>query len=182
MPPSCRLFTVATDICIVNTELYLARNLLENHVTFVDISMAAAAPVIIDISNHKSIPTMLTEVSGCVSAAVAMDPKLHSEMSDRFCGPTLLGLLAGYPIVYWYDQDNGDDNCLSNCPLRVFQLVQSTDDDNVEHIIYSISCPVSVLVGNSLLNRTANNWFRSLADRFRLQFKVMDRTMNTVNL
>lgn len=44
------------------------------------------------------------------------------ELSKNVNPPCIFGLTLGYPVVYWYNRGESDDNCLSMQPLRLFQV------------------------------------------------------------
>uniref|UniRef100_A0A3Q3N5W4 Zgc:112163 n=1 Tax=Mastacembelus armatus TaxID=205130 RepID=A0A3Q3N5W4_9TELE len=96
---------------------------------------------------------------------------------------TVFGLLLGYPVIYWFDQTESFENCLSMTPLMVTAAAAVWQAGEVGHrcTLYSFSVPAL------LHEETRSNleyWRFCLQERFQQQNVLQDLTIcqNTVTL
>ena len=93
---------------------------------------------------------------------VSDDARFYIEPPATMNRTTLYGVLLGYPVIYWYD-DNiaGAASCLSMVPLLVFTVTVSMDLNGVasECDIYSFSIPEAL---QSECQRSVDSWHSQL--------------------
>lgn len=167
-----KVVVVVQDICVVNVQEYLRRPLTD--ISFVDVSIGLASPQLL-LTEGLAFPIlkeMLEIVDYQFKNSIDM-VNITIQITDVFCVPTLFGLFAGYPVVYWYNPvDVTGSNCLSGVPLRIFQLLLSGQ------LIYSVSCPQELFEGS--LKERVTTWFQSLSKEHCLEFKSIEKTMSKV--
>ncbi|GFO50617.1 upf0739 protein c1orf74 homolog [Plakobranchus ocellatus] len=93
------------------------------HAEFVDISSNLHQPSLITAKEKvaQTADVFKQWCSQCHNPASSLECD-EIVTSDSVNIPTLFGLFLGYPCVYWYDQAMGEDNNLSSCSLRLFQV------------------------------------------------------------
>lgn len=72
------------------------------------------------------------------------DDAFTLELSPDVNRSTVFGLLLGYPVVYWYSDVTGADNCLSHVPLQLIRITavdSTTTRDSEPTVIYSFTVP-----------------------------------------
>jgi len=136
------LLVIGLDILLVNIKilrgvnhLYEEKSSKDKKVFFIDVSYGLKEPKIVDLE-HKN-------VSCTYETFHALSKLINDIKSDfdvvniedltnlaSFNVPCMFGFLLGYPIVYWYDQKESEENCLSGVALRVFQILGVMDDLN----------------------------------------------------
>lgn len=168
-----KVVVVEQDICIVNVQEYLRRPLTD--ISFVDVSIGLASPqkILTDVPAFRILKEMLEIVDYQFKSSDMIN--ITIQITDIFCVPTIFGLFAGYPIVYWYNPvDATGSNCLSGVPLRIFQLLI------YDQLIYSVSCPQGLLDIDDSLKQTVTTWFETLSKQHCLEFKSIEKTMSKV--
>ena len=140
---------IGVDVIIFNLN-----NFLENVKIplCINISKSLQKPEILDILDSvvkmfKYINTQLEEFSDRSNNDLVLELKLDC----TFCIPTIFGYLIGYPVLYWYDVFESDDNCLGDVDLQVYQILCH------RHLIYSFSIP-SILSDDPLIKLTLRKW------------------------
>lgn len=173
-----KILNLGLDFCIVNVTAYLHRCI--DDITFVDVTQGSAdGPQVTSVSTNSMLCEQLHSIHSTISNS--NEDTIIVDIPHTFCVPTLFGLFAGYPIVYWYDPSLGaTGNCLAGEPLQVFRL--SCNDT----LVLSASCPERILLCNNgtLLKRMVK-WFERLAKdnaRHNLTFNRLPTTMSTVIL
>lgn len=175
MAGSVKVVVVGQDFCIVNVQKYLRRSLTD--ISFVDVSIGLASPKLI-LTDGPTFP-ILKEMLEIVDYQFKYQSDMVTitmHITDIFCVPTIFGLFAGYPIVYWYNPvDTTGSNCLSGVPLRIFQLLLH------DQLIYSVSCPQELLLDNEdSLKQIVTTWFETLSGQHGLEFNSIEKTMSKV--
>lgn len=174
MADNIKVVVVGQDICILNVQAYLRRPLTD--ISFVDVSVGLASPQLI-LKDGPAFP-ILKEMLELVDYHFKIPSDMVHitiQITDIFCVPTLFGLFAGYPVVYWYNPvDATGSNCLSGVPLRIFQLLLC------DQLIYSVSCPQELLDIEDSLKQIVTTWFESLSKQHCLEFKSIEKTMSKV--
>lgn len=117
---------------------------LTRQVVIVDVS--GVQPEIVDRSAD------VCRISAAVKAALESESRLVEES-----GPALMGLLLGYPIIYWLHPDVGE-NCLGSVPLIVFKVHGEHFKTAREHFVTSFSVPVEILGNNSIRVYEMQEW------------------------
>lgn len=75
---------------------------------------------------------------------------------ENSCIPTLIGILIGFPVVYWYDSKISDENCLGNVVLNVYQAIYE------ECLVTSFSIPTFLVVDNLTVKNLIEKWVNEL--------------------
>lgn len=178
-----RIITIGSDICIINLNKFLLKSIDET--IFVDVSHHLKLPAIVHDNDSKlMIKTMILNVKKQCECSYDENVVLDIVVASNVCVPTLFGLFAGYPIVYWYNPlDSIDDNCLENVSLKIFQLTIRN------FLIYSVSCPDHLLLANNaFLMKQVVAWFDAISNDMKtngftkIDFRVIEKTMSNVIL
>lgn len=148
---------VELDLFIINRaalEAHLDR--IEDHPTdallAVDVSARLEAPKIVDLQHSTN--ECLQACVRCLRNGPDSSGYSTVQMSESVNRTTLFGLLLGYPVLYWYDDDNAG-NCLGMVTLKVMKAFLSigvlgegkspsdptTVTFNQPSLIYSFSFP-----------------------------------------
>lgn len=122
-------FRALKDLFVVRQDMLLQN--LTRQVVIIDVS--GARPEIADRSSDVQV------ISVAVKAALQVESRLVEAS-----GPALMGLLLGYPIVYWLRPDAGE-NCLGSVPLAVFKVHGEHCKTARDHFVTSFSVPVEIL-------------------------------------
>lgn len=72
-------------------------------------------------------------------------PVMQWPLAVEVCRPTVYGIFVGYPVVYWYDTQHTQENCLSHVPLVVFQASIKPQKGKTFDPIISFSVPEKLL-------------------------------------
>lgn len=83
------------------------------------------------------------------------------DTAEFLSGPTVFGLLIGYPISYYIESDR---NSLCNTPLAVSKCIVNIEKQ--ELTVCAFSCPVSVVNGNSDISDMITNWKLKIEEAF----------------
>lgn len=75
---------------------------------------------------------------------------------ENSCIPTLIGILIGFPVIYWYDNKVSDENCLGNVVLNVYQARFE------ECLIMSFSIPEFLVFNSSTVKNFIEKWINDL--------------------
>uniref|UniRef100_UPI0037E75ED0 UPF0739 protein C1orf74 homolog n=1 Tax=Semicossyphus pulcher TaxID=241346 RepID=UPI0037E75ED0 len=113
----------------------------------------------------------------------AEKPHCVREKSDEWNLCTVFGLLLGYPVAYWFDQNKSFENCLSMTPLTVTTASVTWQADTTSHrcCLFSFSVPTALL---EEMQSKLENWRLCLQERFQQQNVLKDLTVcqSTVTL
>lgn len=159
------LFKIGDDFGIVDATAI--GSLKFEHFCFINISKCLSSPKVVSESCKESsmIQNMFDEV--CQQIKLTRTGQIWTIQLDpsSACFPTVFGILIGYPIVYWYDVAESDENCLAGLPLEVFQVGLPSggmsDDDVVPTISFSI--PSCVILDGSVEGRL-QAWNKTVTD------------------
>lgn len=168
-----RILQIVDDFCIVNIQSYLNINL--NDVTFVNVTSTLLQPQICDLLELTPLVTALNRQikDFCNSEELFREVLIDSSL----CIPTLFGLVAGFPIIYYYDPLVSDQNCLANVSLRIHQVWFRN-----ETLLFSVSCPVKLIDENNNFQRKIELWRDSFKGNEDLVFKLLEETLSIVIL
>lgn len=114
------------------------------------------ANVLIDVSRSRESPAVLEtraavdEMLGRLNCAQREANVIRLDSED-LCVPTLMGLLIGYPALYWYEPASDDENCLSGVILEVFQVTF------LGRVVVSFSVP-QLLLNQLTVERVLEQW------------------------
>ncbi|XP_060075722.1 UPF0739 protein C1orf74 homolog [Ylistrum balloti] len=95
---------------------------------------------------------------------------------------TVFGVLLGYPIVYWFENQDGlMATCLDTEPLENFRVIGNITDTGSEHCLYSFSVPKFVIAD---LQDKVTEWFKVIYDNtnWKPLFSDLTLTNTTVQL
>uniref|UniRef100_A0A8D8H0I2 UPF0739 protein C1orf74 n=1 Tax=Culex pipiens TaxID=7175 RepID=A0A8D8H0I2_CULPI len=148
---------------------------------FIEISKHLNCPVVVEKSsqNSQTIQQTLNSIHAQIQHSIPNEILTLVFDSTVHCIPTVFGLLIGYPVVYWFDVAQSDQNCLSGVPLTVFQVgwrPQSGPNITTPAVSFSVPCSVLEIVQNSV-----DLWKQKVADS-ELHFTSFSKTLDTVVL
>lgn len=138
------LLSIKDDLCILNKKLFLEFKIAP---LFIDVSENLSEPKIININTNQHIMEMINLISNQIgdSTASVLELKIDEEI---YCIPSVLGILAGYPIVYWYDPFlSKEKNCISGIDLIVYKIFHNN------YSIVSFSVPKSLSETEDVLDK-----------------------------
>ena len=102
----------------------------------------------------KDLDNLLQKLVDFMSQqSVARPIKLVLDTSEFTSGPSVFGILIGYPVCYYMETDS---NCLSNTPLSVTQC--TTNLAMKEFLTCSFSCPVTIMNDHSVVRDAIRKW------------------------
>lgn len=142
----CTCIAFHGELCIVNLPK-IHRVFHSNLPIFVDVSQSRVQPQILEHSNPQ-IVRFLNEFR----EKMANIEENCLEFSSKVSLSAVLGLLGGFPVVYW---SQSDGNCLSMCLLRQFRA--SIDKEEV----MSFTVP-EILMGCPEILQSLNFWKSNL--------------------
>lgn len=177
---------IGMDCLIVNPESLKAvkasfvNTQFESYETkFVDITSDSNSVII----NNETIRTELHEAVTNIIRNLVFDRVNLFSLSDSVCcnRTSLFGLLLGYPVVYWFDENKSkQQNYLSMVPLCCIQVTASVMEDNSDqnwetesHHLYSFSYPSC---HNGTLEEVVKKWFEQL------EMKVRDTLFENLSI
>lgn len=111
-------------------------------------------------------PTSTTSENGLPYTRLCLTPEVNRTL--------VFGLLLEYPVVYWYDCQTSQENCLSMTPLSVQTVfvtlsvlapesgLHSAIGNTVEHLAYSYSYPECL---ETELCSIIKKWSRALEEK-----------------
>ncbi|KAG4066060.1 hypothetical protein HA402_001307 [Bradysia odoriphaga] len=168
-----RIVQIADDFCVVNVQSYCSIDFSD--VTFVNVSSPLLEP---RICNSVEVTTMVTSFGQQIKNLQNSDELfLEVRIDPSFCIPTLFGLVAGFPVVYYYDPSVSDQNCLANVLLSIHQVCHRNGT-----VLFSVSCPAKLIDETSGLRRNVERWTDSFRSDIDLVFKVFQETLSVVVL
>lgn len=155
-------------------------SLLQNY-TFIDISARIERPIVL-AKTHELYNSLFQMISEIRSQFQETDNFVEIILDDsKYCIPTAFGFLAGYPIVYWYENpdrqlitdeqvhDNelnssnskntskSGANCLNNVEnFNIYKVF------NKEVLLFQFSCPKN-LIDNSEVKRSLEDWLQGFS-------------------
>uniref|UniRef100_A0A240PN81 Uncharacterized protein n=1 Tax=Anopheles epiroticus TaxID=199890 RepID=A0A240PN81_9DIPT len=84
-------------------------------------------------------------------------PTVMWSLADGLCRTSAYGMFIGYPIVYWYNTELTQENCLSHVPLTVFQAGTKEHGNTPFSPLLSFSVP-NVLLKEPTVNNAIALW------------------------
>ncbi|XP_059161932.1 UPF0739 protein C1orf74 homolog [Physella acuta] len=145
-------------------------------VLYIDVSSALKYPILVgDGKENQTTRTFAAfRDSMCLTNLSDTEASYRSPVNIEICKelnvPCLFGLMLSYPCVYWYNNSEGEENCLSGQALVHFQvkghLLNSENSSLVKKskftcVIYSFSVPENLV---DLLRSDVNLWFVRWSD------------------
>lgn len=167
-----RILQIVDDFCILNIQSYNNINL--DDVTFINVTSTLLRPQICDLLQLS--PFIAAFNKQIEDFQISNDFLLEVVIDNSFCIPTLFGLVAGFPIIYYYDPLVSDQNCLANVPLCVYQIWFRDDI-----LLFSVSFP-SKLNLEKKFKCKIEKWGNSFASNKDLVFKKFEETLSIVIL
>lgn len=97
-----------------------------------DICNEPTSIAFIDCSENLKLPLLLNGIPNVILQKLKIQlNNTYNEyceiVVDDVCVPTMFGILIGYPVVYWYNTELSNENCLSNIDLIIYQSIQDED-------------------------------------------------------
>lgn len=94
---------------------------------------------------------------------------------ENSCIPTLIGILIGFPVIYWYDNKISDENCLGNVVLNVYQATYE------ECLVMSFSIPAFFVLNNITVQNLIQKWVKEL-NQFEISVNVFKSDSSVIIL
>ncbi len=169
-----KILRIVDDFCIINVQSYCNINM--NDVTFVNVTHTLLEPRLCDLIELgpfiHNFNQQIKEFQN--SSELIRDIKID----NSFCIPTLFGLVAGFPIIYYYDPlVSVDQNCLANVLLRIHQVWYRN-----ETLVFSVSCPAKLIDENESFKGKIELWRDSFKRDKDFVCKTMEETLSVVIL
>lgn len=166
---------------VVNLESVLShlKEFCASSVAVVDVCHLLKNPAICEISREKFL-NMAEELHSLIEGYEQHnnpEPLYVEEQCENWNLCTVFGLLLGYPVTYWFDQNRSFENCLSMTPLVVTTASATWRTQNTGHT----SCLYSFSVPANLIQETQYNlksWDSRLKERFQQQHVLTDLTVS----
>uniref|UniRef100_A0A1I8JT50 Uncharacterized protein n=1 Tax=Anopheles arabiensis TaxID=7173 RepID=A0A1I8JT50_ANOAR len=137
--------------------------------TVVDVSAGQAAPQLADervvavCNGYTSLlESRLEIIRSQHTARRTNTPIVVWPIGPSACRTSAYGLFIGYPVVYWYDTERTQDNCLAHVPLTVFQASSNEQTNTLFNPFVSFSVP-NVLLNEQAVNEAITVWTESMA-------------------
>lgn len=157
------LVNILDDKCILNIENFLKSNLYYKPI-FIDISKNLNQPEIISLTINQHIQSLIDLIHKQLIKNYKKNITKYIELDldkNLYCIPTVIGLLAGFPIIYWYNTLLMDDcHCLNGYDLIVYKVKQNNE------ILISFSYPKILNTFNEI-QFVLNNWKKYLNNEFK---------------
>uniref|UniRef100_A0A667XA13 Zgc:112163 n=1 Tax=Myripristis murdjan TaxID=586833 RepID=A0A667XA13_9TELE len=170
---------VSGNIFIVNLAMVKANleQLLDrSSVAVIDVCHSLEKPSITDAlsGDLKSMTQdLLAILSGFAQLSEVEKPLYIGEQSEKWNLCTLFGILLGYPVTYWFDQNKSFENCLAMTPLTVTTASVTWQAGSEGHrcCLYSFSVPAAL---HEATQSALEEWTVSLQERFQQQTVLKD--------
>lgn len=116
---------------------------------------------------------VLILLRGCEHLGEAENPLNAGDKCEEWNLCTVFGLLLGYPVIYWFDQNKSFENCLSMTPLSVTTASVTWKVNGEDHRcrLFSFSVPADLLEDTQY---NLKNWKVCLQERFQQQNILTD--------
>ncbi|XP_001373783.1 UPF0739 protein C1orf74 homolog [Monodelphis domestica] len=183
LPQALHILELGENILIVNPRQVCQQiqQVLLNSMNFVDISSFRSYPALCPLDELGDLKDHLAEIMTHLQRLEKnpLLPVSHSELSSvgwNLC--TVFGILLGYPVPYFFYPDQGDSNCLSLIPLRVFTIRTSCCwlTGLPQILLYSFSVPESLYPA---LKDLLDMWGEDLRARFGAQGDFTELTISS---
>lgn len=156
------------EICVSRLASYVA--VTADDYALIDVSKSKKSPTVID--NNKIIISHVVEQLTNVIDAAKGNEIIHLKSGD-ICVPTLMGLLIGYPTLYYTDAESNGENCLSGSHLKVYQITF------LDSVVSSFSVPETLL---SCTRDVVNRWKLKMSTVQGVHLSEFDKTLDVVVL
>ncbi|XP_028826431.1 UPF0739 protein C1orf74 homolog [Denticeps clupeoides] len=173
-----RTVAIGSNTLVVNARLmptYLEGVLQQRSLLVVDVCPSREQPALFDLlrGGTQDIVHDVLAYFRMLADAPACETKMGAELYGRWNLCTLFGVLLGYPATYWFDQEQGFDNCLSMTPLSLIKVwsVWQTGDGSRPCCLFSFTIPQVLWSG---AEGTVDSWMQRLQERFSLQTAFTD--------
>lgn len=162
----------------------IQRVLHDSSVIMVDVGHSLESPAITDLQKCKlmsvgqKLQILLEEFQQLKEAE---KPLYVEEESEDWNLCSVFGLLLGYPVIYWFDQTMGFENCMSMTPLIVITASAAFQTNATSHrcSLYSFSLPAALLEETQ---STLQNWKLHLQEKFEQQHILKDLSLNQASV
>lgn len=162
------------NILIINqtlTKVHLEKLFSKRTVAVIDVCHSQHQPVITDQQGgnlEKMIEALLFSLSEHEHLPEARSPLFIGELSETWNLCTLFGILLGYPVTYWFDQNKSFENCLTMTPLVVTKAFATWQVGTVSHqcCLYSFSTPETLEADTQ---SGLDDWTLRLQEKFQQQ-------------
>lgn len=146
---------------------------------FVDVSASLAKPRLVHPKIAEHLQTAIASLKTKMLSLDLNDGPTRTikwTANSAICRTTLYGVFIGYPVVYWYDITMSQENCLSQVPLVVFQIVQKPFNS---FPLISFSLPEHLL-DEQPVSDAISTWKHATVDRYDLQLFQLTKTFSNV--
>lgn len=138
---SLKVVTLLDEVFLINYKMELTE------FVFVDVTRNIEPKIIEENSELIWYKNFIHEDFGSISELIP---------PENSCIPSLIGILIGFPSIYWYDNKISDENCLGNVALNVYQARFE------ECTIMSFSIPEFLVVNNLTVKKFIEKWINDL--------------------
>lgn len=138
---SLKVVTLLDEVFLINYKME------SPDFVFVDVTKNTEPKIFEENSEIIWYKNFIHEDSGTISELVP---------PENSCIPTLIGILIGFPVIYWYDNKVSDENCLGNVVLNVYQARFE------ESLIMSFSIPEFLVFNSSTVKNFIEKWINDL--------------------
>ncbi|XP_019061395.1 UPF0739 protein C1orf74 homolog [Fukomys damarensis] len=152
---------------------------LHGTIALVDVSSSQPHPSLCSLNQLRDLKVFMTEITVHLQELqrdLSLGVSLSRLRSSDWNLCTVFGLLLGYPVSYTFHQNQGNDNCLTLAPLRVFTARTSWLTSQPPVLLYSFSVPESLFPA---LKDILNAWEKDLRTRFRSQNDFADLSISS---
>lgn len=171
---------------IVNQKIalfHLNEILHDGNVCLVDVSHSLKRPELHDLLREEFV-NMVQKLQLLIKGFEQHDdrePLYAGEQCEDWNLCTVFGLLLGYPVTYWFDQNKSYENCLSLTTLMVTAAAATWEMDGLSHptCLFSFSVPADLFHKTQPLLK---NWEDSLQERFEKQHIFRNLTMSQTSV
>uniref|UniRef100_A0A336M7F2 CSON005734 protein n=1 Tax=Culicoides sonorensis TaxID=179676 RepID=A0A336M7F2_CULSO len=166
---------LADDFLIVN---FKCLPLNSNDHIFVDVSKNLSYPKILP-QNTKIIIEMTQNLNQQFQSHLNSnhtEKLLEIDLTSMECVPALIGLVIGYPVIYFYDETSNHENCLQNIDLAVHQIKLR------EFIAMSFSIPMELYENEIEVKNLIQNWKIMFTVATEFKFEDFNKTLDVVIL
>lgn len=158
----------------------IQRVLHDSSVTVVDVCHSLESPTIANLQTCKLVNVgqkLLILLEEFQRLEEAEKPLYVGEESEDWNLCSVFGLLLGYPVIYWFDQTVGFENCISMTPLIVITASAAFQTDATTHRcgLYSFSFPAALLEETQ---SSLQNWKLGLQEIFEQQDVLKDLSLS----
>uniref|UniRef100_A0A336MEN8 CSON000013 protein n=1 Tax=Culicoides sonorensis TaxID=179676 RepID=A0A336MEN8_CULSO len=165
------LMKLADDFLIVN---FKCLHLNSNDHILIDVSKNLTHPKILP-QNTKKIIEMTQFLNQQFQSHLNSnhtEKLMEIDLTSMECVPTLIGLVIGYPVIYFYDESSNHENCLQNVDLAVHQIKLR------EFIVMSFSIPMELNENEVEVKNLIQNWKKMFTVATEIKFGGFNKTLD----